>query len=161
MLSKASAIADSGESVDLSSLGPAEFAKLVSRASKDQIEAVLGVPSLKKGILTEIFNRMEEQFRPERAANTNAIIHWRLSDGAGEGGYDRYETVIADGRCVANIPPQHEEARVSITASPYEFLKLVSGNGSPPVMFMTGKIKLKGDLGLAAGLTNLFDFPKA
>jgi hypothetical protein len=28
------------------------------------------------------------------------------------------------------------------------------------MMFMTGKLKAKGDLGLAANLQNLFDLPK-
>ncbi|HEX4703571.1 MAG TPA: SCP2 sterol-binding domain-containing protein, partial [Pseudonocardiaceae bacterium] len=30
---------------------------------------------------------------------------------------------------------------------------------SGAVLFMTGKLKIKGDLGFAAGLTSLFDIP--
>ena len=44
---------------------------------------------------------------------------------------------------------------------PVEFLKLISGRANPVMMFMTGKIKAKGDLGLAANIANLFDIPKA
>ncbi|MCC5698778.1 SCP2 sterol-binding domain-containing protein [Klebsiella pneumoniae] len=44
---------------------------------------------------------------------------------------------------------------------PVEFIKLVSGNASAPMMFMTGKLKLAGDVGFAAGLTKLFQIPKA
>ena len=29
------------------------------------------------------------------------------------------------------------------------------------MMFMTGKLKTKGDMGLAANIANLFDMPKA
>ena len=39
--------------------------------------------------------------------------------------------------------------------------KIVSGSGNPVMMFMTGKLKAKGDLGLAANIANLFDIPKA
>ena len=39
--------------------------------------------------------------------------------------------------------------------------RLVSGDGNPMMMFMTGKIKAKGDLGLAANVAKLFDIPKA
>ncbi|MGK5643344.1 SCP2 sterol-binding domain-containing protein, partial [Streptomyces sp. URMC 126] len=42
-----------------------------------------------------------------------------------------------------------------------EFLRLVSGNASPVTMFMTRRLKLAGDVGLASGLTRYFDIPKA
>ena len=42
---------------------------------------------------------------------------------------------------------------------PVEFLKMLSGAGSPAMMFMMGKIKATGDLGLAAGLANWFESP--
>ena len=41
------------------------------------------------------------------------------------------------------------------------FLKLVSGNASGPTMFMTGKLKLEGDVMLASRLTSMFRIPKA
>jgi putative sterol carrier protein len=43
---------------------------------------------------------------------------------------------------------------------PVEFMRIVSGSGNPVMMFMTGKLKAKGDLGLAASIQNLFDIPK-
>ena len=42
-----------------------------------------------------------------------------------------------------------------------DFLQLISGGANPMMMFMTGKLKAKGDLGLAANLANLFDLPKS
>lgn len=50
---------------------------------------------------------------------------------------------------------------MTIMVSPVDFLKLASGNSSAPTMFLTGKIKVAGDLGFAAGLTKLFQIPKA
>jgi putative sterol carrier protein len=44
---------------------------------------------------------------------------------------------------------------------PADFLKLVSGNASGPTMFMTGKLKLEGDVMLASRLTSMFRIPKA
>jgi len=41
-----------------------------------------------------------------------------------------------------------------------DFLKVVSGNANPVMLFMTGKLKAKGDLGLAANIANYFDIPK-
>ncbi len=38
---------------------------------------------------------------------------------------------------------------------PVEFLKLITGTGNPAMMFMMGKVKARGDLGLASGLGEL------
>jgi putative sterol carrier protein len=50
---------------------------------------------------------------------------------------------------------------LTVTLGGVEFVKLVGGAANPMMMFMTGKLKAKGDLGLAANLANLFDLPKA
>lgn len=160
LLSAASEIANSGHAVDLSQMDPQKFAQLISRASKDQIEAVMDRPELRVKILDEVFRRMEEHFRPERAGSTKAVAHFRLTGGAGEEGYDRYELVIENETCSVN-KDNAREARVTITLAPVEFLKLTTGNASAPVLFMTGKLKVKGDLGFAAGFMNLFNVPKA
>lgn len=157
LLSAASEVASSGAPVDLSSMDPQAFARLISRASKDQIEAVMARPELRVRVLDEVFRRMEVHFKAEKAGSARAVVHWRIQSGDE---YERYETVIADGACSVNKDNQ-AEPRVTVTLSPVEFLKLASGNGSAPVMFMTGKIKVKGDLGFAAGLSNLFSIPKA
>ena len=144
--------------IDLSTVEAPIFARLVSRASKEQIKAVVA-SDLRDHVLGEIFRRMEKHFRPEKAGSTGAVIHWCVGDRP-DGGVDTYETVIESGVCATNRPPRREP-RVTITLGGAEFLSLVSGNANPVLMFMTGKLKLKGDIGLAANLTNLFDIPKA
>ena len=110
-------------------------------------------------ILDEIFSRFPSQFRADRAGNTNAVIHWNIS-GEPDGGTDTYEVVIADGTCTVIADPgrraeagrDHRRRRLPAAASP--------APRNPMMMFMTGKLKAKGDLGLAANLANLFDLPK-
>jgi alkyl sulfatase BDS1-like metallo-beta-lactamase superfamily hydrolase len=146
---------------DLSSfenIDPAQFASIVKSASDAQLNEVMGSP-LRKKILDEVFGRMPTLFRADRAGNTNAVIHWIVT-GAAEGGSDTYEVVIEDGACTLSETPQHEP-KLALTMSGADFLKVVSGNGNPVMMFMTGKLKAKGDLGLAANIANLFDIPKA
>jgi putative sterol carrier protein len=98
-------------------------------------------------------------FRADRAGKTDVVIHWNVS-GAPDGGVDGYELVIADGACTLSPKPEHEP-KLAITVGPVDFIKVVSGNGNPMMMFMTGKLKAKGDLGVAANIANLFDIPKA
>ena len=142
---------------DLSEISPTDFARLVKSASKDTFTAVLGDPDSRTKVLDEVFGRMGQQYKGSKS--TKAVIHWKIMDKPG-GGYDHYETVLDGEACSVNKEPQ-EEARATISLTGTEFLKMASGNASPPVQFMTGKVKIKGDLGFAAGLANMFDIPKA
>lgn len=153
-------LAGDGADLDLSRMAPENFARLISRASKDQIERLLGQQRLRQRILNEIFRRMSQHYRSEHAASVRAVVHWRLTGGAGDDGYDRYESVLADGACTVN--GEHtQDPRATITIDPVDFVKLITSNASAPVLFMTGKLKVKGDLAFAAGLTSLFNLPKA
>ena len=53
-----------------------------------------------------------------------------------------------------------ESPDLSLMLGPAEFLKLITGTGNPAMMFMMGKVKASGDLGLASGLANWFEAPK-
>ena len=140
-----------------SSVEPEQFAAMVKSASKDQLETVM-VGDQRGKILDEIFSRFPTQFRADRAGATNAVIHWNIG-GRADGGTDTYEVVIADGTCTVSPTPQ-AEPKLAVTVSAVDFLNLITGNGNPMMMFMTGKLKAKGDLGLAANLQNLFDLPR-
>ncbi|MFS8479851.1 MAG: SCP2 sterol-binding domain-containing protein [Micromonosporaceae bacterium] len=147
--------------IDLSSfqsLDPKQFAQLVKSASADQLAEVMKSDQ-RKAVLDEIFRRMPTLFRADRAGSTNAVIHWNIGDRP-DGGVDTYELVIADGACTLSESPEREP-KLSLTLGGADFLKVVSGNANPVMMFMTGKLKAKGDLGLAANIANLFDIPKA
>ncbi|NBE82501.1 SCP2 sterol-binding domain-containing protein [Micromonospora rubida] len=138
--------------------GPKEFAQLVKSTPDDKIAEVMS-GDLRGKVLSEVFGRMPSLFRADRAGATNAVIHWNIT-GRPDGGTDTYEIAIADGACAVNETPQLDP-KLSLTMGPVEFLKIVSGGANPVMMFMTGKLKAKGDLGLAANIANLFDIPKA
>jgi putative sterol carrier protein len=135
-----------------------KFADLVKSTPKAQLEALL-VSDHRGEFLDAIFNRMPGQFRPEKAGSANAVIHWNIT-GRPDGGTDTYELVIADGACTLSPSPQ-AEPKLAFTLGGYDFLQLIAGATNPMMMFMTGKIKAKGDLGLAANIANYFDLPKA
>jgi putative sterol carrier protein len=139
-------------------LGPAEFASVVKSASNDQLAEIISGES-RKTVLDSIFGKMPGLFRADKAGSTNTIIHWNVGDGPG-GSVDTYELVIADGACTLSPEPA-AEPKLSLTLGGVDFLKVVSGNANPVMLFMTGKLKAKGDLGLAANIANLFDMPKA
>ncbi|ADL43765.1 SCP2 sterol-binding domain-containing protein [Micromonospora aurantiaca] len=143
---------------NFANVGPKEFAQLVKSTPDAKINEIMSGEARGK-ILSEVFNRMPTLFRADRAGATNAVIHWNIT-GRPDGGTDTYEIVIENGTCTVSETATRDP-KLSLTMGPVEFLKIVSGGANPVMMFMTGKLKAKGDLGLAANIANLFDIPKA
>jgi putative sterol carrier protein len=141
-----------------SSVDPKQFAQLVKSTPDAQIKQIMSSEARGK-ILDEIFSRFPTLFRADRAGSTNAVIHWVITERP-DGGSDTYEVVIENGACTVSPTPQRDP-KLTLTMAPVDFLKVVSGSGNPVMMFMTGKLKAKGDLSLAANIANLFDIPKA
>jgi putative sterol carrier protein len=141
----------------LAAVEPKEFARLVKSTPDSTIASVMAGPDRGK-ILEEVFDRMPNLFRADRAGATQAVIHWNIT--GGPGGSDTYETVIENGACTVTNQPVRDP-KLAMSMDPVTFLKVVSGDGNPMMMFMTGKIKARGDLGLAAQVAKLFDIPKA
>lgn len=141
---------------DFAAVAPEEFARIVKGLSAKQLAEIMR-GELRTRILGEVFGRMKQQFRPDAAGGLTALIRWRIT---GEGDAV-YETAIADGACEVSPGRSDAEPRTTLVMADAEFLKLVSGNGNPVTMFMTRKLKVAGDVGLASGLTRYFDIPKA
>src|SRR3982751_3150753 len=117
-----------------SSVDPQQFAQLVKSTPDAQLKAGMQGEH-RTAVLDEIFARMPGLFRPDRAGSTNAVIHWNVGDRP-DGGVDTYELVIADGACTLSPKPEHEP-KLALTLGAVDFLKVVSGNGNPVMMFMT------------------------
>jgi hypothetical protein len=142
---------------DIASIEPAEFSRLVKSTPDSKLAEVMAGEH-RTTILSEIFARFPKLFRPDRAGSTNAVIHWVVGGGPG-GSSDTYQVVIENGTCTTSADADRDP-RLTVSVGAVEFLKVVTGAGNPMMMFMTGKLKAKGDLGLAANIANLFDLPK-
>jgi len=135
-----------------------ELAGMVGKLSDEQLAEGMADPGNRKRILDEIFNRMAEHVDPAKIADLDAVIHFVITDAPG-GGADTYEAVFKDGAVTVNEEPTTDEPKVAITAPPVPFLKLVTGQESGPAMFMTGKLKIKGDLMFASQMASFFAIP--
>ncbi|MCI3930778.1 SCP2 sterol-binding domain-containing protein [Streptomyces sp. AN091965] len=146
--------------LDFASVTPTEFARIVKGLSGKELTEIATDGPLRARVLREVFTRMEQQFRPEAAGSLEALIRWQVT-GSGGVGDAVYETDIAEGACVVREGRSAAEPRVTLVMGDAEFLKLASGNAQPVMLFMTRKLKVVGDVALAAGLTRYFDIPKA
>jgi putative sterol carrier protein len=139
-----------------SAVAAAEFARSVGETPDDQLaEGMRG--EFRGAILDEIFRRMSEHFRPDKADSLDAVIHWSIG-GRPDGGYDVYEVVVRDGRCHATREPQ-ESPRLTFRLDGVDFLKLVTGNANGPILFMQGKLGIQGDMLFATRVAGLFTIP--
>ncbi|MFD9497897.1 SCP2 sterol-binding domain-containing protein [Streptomyces sp. NPDC060035] len=142
--------------LDFAAVSPEEFARIIKGLSAKQLGEVMH-GELRTRVLSEVFGRMRQQFRPEAAGPLKALIRWKITGETDE----VYETSIADGRCTVSDGRSDGEPRTTLVLGDADFLKLVSGNGNPVTMFMMRKLRIAGDVGLASGLTRYFDIPKA
>jgi predicted lipid carrier protein YhbT len=108
-------------------------------------------------ILGEIFARFADHLRRDRTATLVAAIAWRIT-GREDGVPDQFLTLIDHGS-VRLLEPGSTQPRVSIQIEAADFLRLVTGNANPAMMFMRRRISVRGDLGFAAQLTGMFVIP--
>jgi putative sterol carrier protein len=109
-------------------------------------------------LLDAIFARFPQQFRPEKAADRTARIDFRITGGPGDTS-DTYGVVVDHGTCTVE-KGAGDAPDLSLMLGPAEFLKIITGTGNPAMMFMMGKVKARGDIGLASGLANWFEPPQ-
>jgi alkyl sulfatase BDS1-like metallo-beta-lactamase superfamily hydrolase len=145
----------------LKTVGPEDFAKLMAGVTDEQLAEMMSGP-LRKQVLDEIFSRMADHIEEGRVGDTQAVVHFHILDRPEDqgGGYDEYEVVFENGTAKLSEEPSRD-ATVTIKVNPVDFLKLASNRASGPTLFMSGKLKLEGDLMLASRLTSFFRIPTA
>lgn len=139
-----------------SAVRPEQFAALVRDASDEQLEA--GFRENREVLLEEIFRRMPEQFDPERGGDVEAVIEWQITRPDGEP--DRWQLAIREGRCTCTRGGD-AEPDVSYRVGPVDFVKLITGVEAGPKMFVFGRLRIRGNLVLAARMQSWFRMPTA
>jgi putative sterol carrier protein len=101
--------------------------------------------------IAQIFPTMAERFIPAKADGVNAIIQFDLS---GDNG-GLYWLRVADGKCEAG-EGQADNPKMTLKASADDWFAVVTGATNAMQAFMSGKIKIQGDMGLAMKLQTMF-----
>ncbi len=96
----------------------------------------------------EFFEGLPSRVTPERIAGMNNTYVFDI-DGAGV-----WTVKIADG--AISVDEGAEDADCTFSTSEESFEKIVAGEQNPTTAYMTGKLKIKGDMGAAMKLQKLF-----
>lgn len=102
----------------------------------------------------EIFQRMSATFLPEKAAGVNAVVAYHIT---GEGGGD-YSSVIKDGAYSLETGLR-ADAQATLTMAAPDWIGLNEGTLDPMTAFVSGKLKITGDQGLAQKVPRYFKRP--
>jgi putative sterol carrier protein len=145
-----------GTTFDLEEITAEQFARLVAGAPDDQILEAIRAAGTGR-VLDRIFRGMRERFVPERAQDVDAVVVFVVTD-QGEG--HPFTLTIRAGTC-AVAPGSDEDPKVTITIDLLSFTRLTAGQAQGPGLFMSGKLKLSGDLMFGARVAGFFDPPRA
>ena len=104
-------------------------------------------------VLGQIFAGMVEAFLPQKAGSQSAVIQYDINVG---GTVHSYQLKIAGGRCEL-VKGAAGPARVTLTLQAPDFLRLVTGTLNGMQAFMTGKLKLTGDMMFAQVMQGWFE----
>src|SRR3989442_10222071 len=123
-------------------MDPAQFAAMVREASDEQLAA--GLRANGELILNGIFETMPQAFDPAAAGPVSAVAEWRVATDAGQPPVTR-RVRIAEGRCAVSRETEGDPD-VVYELGGVDFLRLISGQLDGPQLFVTGRLRVMGDL---------------
>jgi putative sterol carrier protein len=132
------------------------FARTVANSSPERLRSLVS-GWRRRLVLGGIFRQMPRRFNREKAKDVDAVVDWEIG-GAPDGGADRYQLVIKDGKCRTTSRPT-EKPRATIKVDGVDFLRLAAGTAQGPELFMSGKLRIEGDMMFTAQLASLFRVP--
>jgi putative sterol carrier protein len=128
-----------------------DLGALIDGRSDEQINSEVGKQGVDK-VLGDIFNAMSAAFVPSAAAGQSAIVQY---DVTAPDGVHSYQLKCGDGKCVVQ-KAAGEASRVTLGLSLPDFLRLIGGKLDGMQAFMTGKLKLGGDMMFAQTMQSWF-----
>jgi hypothetical protein len=134
-----SAVADTSQTVSDTGVAPRDRL----RPSVNEEGEVEPMPSVQ-----EFFEGLPGRVTPDRIEGMNNTYVFDI-EGAGA-----WTVAIADG--TIDVREGAGDADTTFSASAENFEKMISGEQNPTTAYMTGKLKIKGDMGAAMKLQKLF-----
>lgn len=143
----------------MSNLGNITNPQDLRNALKGQSDADIVAGVTAQGIdnvLDLVFAGMKIAFQPAKAGGQAAVIQYNVDTAEG---VKSYQIVVKDGTCDV-IKGGTAQPRVTLILNLANFLKLITNNLNGMQAFMTGALKVTGDVMFAQTMQGWFDQPK-
>ena len=124
---------------------------LIDGRSDEQINAEVQKQGVDK-VLGDVFTAMAAAFDAQAAAGQSAIVQY---DVTASDGVHAYQLKCGDGKCVVQ-KAGGEAARVTLSLSVPDFLRLIGGKLDGMQAFMSGKLRIGGDMMFAQTMQSWF-----
>jgi putative sterol carrier protein len=99
----------------------------------------------------QIFDAMPGKLNANAASGLDCVIQYDLS---GDGG-GTHHSVIQNGTCTIS-EGAHDKPTMTITMDASDFVEMTNGRLDGMTAFMSGKLRVSGDMGLAMRMQTLF-----
>lgn len=127
----------------------------LAEATKDMTDEQLAQAIKDIGVdetLKNIFTGMEEAFQPDRAQGIDSTLQYDI---ATDDGTKSWTVKIADGTCTTSEGAA-DDPRLTMSIGLVDFVRLIFNQVQGPQLFMSGKLKLQGDMMWAMQMQNYF-----
>jgi putative sterol carrier protein len=108
--------------------------------------------SMTRDEIAGIFPEMVAHFNPDKAQGVDARIQFDLS---GDNG-GNWWLKINQGQATTG-EGQIDSAQMTVRSKADDFVSMINGSLNPMQAFMSGKIKVQGDMGMAMRFMNMFN----
>ncbi len=108
-------------------------------------------PTLGRVTINGWFSSLADRIPMEEVAGVKAAIQFDIT---GANGFKKY--LLIDGDHLDLLDGNHAQPAVSITAESADWLSLINGDKAPAEMFLSGTLKVGGNLDLIVGLVDAF-----
>ena len=98
----------------------------------------------------QFFSEMPTRVDKEKVKDINATYQWKLSGDNGGDWYAKFNNGDVDVQ-----KGEAESPNVTIVTGAQDWLDIVNGKQNAQMAFLTGKLKIQGDMSLAMKLQNL------
>lgn len=142
-----------------------ELVALVRGVPESELAPLVDRDDLRAAVLGEVCARLPGFLVERRARGIDARIGFRVTGGPDDRA-DRFVIAVAEGAATVLTGDAAEaldagERTATVTCTPHDFLRLVTGQLSPITGVLRGRLKVRGDKTAALRVASAFDIPGA
>lgn len=101
----------------------------------------------------DVFAKMPDVFSPAGAQGVDAVFQFEITGKSG----GSWNVIVREGTCQVS-EGSHDEPSVTLTLSDENWLAMINRELNGVKAFMTGKLKVSGDIMLAQRIYDIFPF---